>query len=118
MDPLDYLGVARALAEGVHGEAELRTAVNRAYVGALLVLREALVAKGWLPARRSPRDPQEMVTMLRSRPGYRLVGDMLDELRLLRIHADYEHGRPLGLAEARRALALAEQVARRVPGSR
>lgn len=118
VQPLDYVEVARALVEGPRTEAALRTAVSRAYFGAFLLVREALVVKGVLPARRGVRDALDLVATLRARPGYRLLGDMVDELRLLRAHADFDHPRTLGMTEARRALTLARCIAERVSQGR
>jgi len=88
--------------------------VKGAHDVALLVAGEAVGGNGLLVVRRPRRDLPETVSALRSRRGYRVLGVMMDVLRLLRNHADYELQRPLGLAEARRAVMLARHVAQRI----
>src|SRR4051812_6874791 len=106
MDPREYLPVARSLVQPGAGEASLRTAVARTYLAAFQHTAQVLTARGFLPTFRRVRDHMTVVTTLRSRPGYRALGDMLDALRLLRVHADEELNRPLTLMEAQRALTL------------
>ncbi len=118
MDPQGFIALAQQLAAGNPSEAALRTAVERAYYGAFLALRDVMVVKGWVPEHRTIRDPLDLVTTLRSRPGYRFLSDLLDELRMLRNRADYELQRPFGLEEARRAITLAQELLQRLPAGR
>lgn len=118
MDPLEYLDVARRLAQPGADEASLRTAVSRIYMAlhqhAVLVMTE----RGILPTVRSVRDHMTAITLLRARPGYRLLGELLDALRRLRVHADEELSRPLTYTEAQRALTLADLALARVNAMR
>lgn len=91
-DPLDFLAVARSLAANQR-EAELRTAVGRAYYALFLLARDKLAVSG------GPNVHQRVITQLRGRPGYRAAADQLDALRRLRVVADYE---PLPTDAARR----------------
>jgi hypothetical protein len=114
MDPREYLALARALAQPEAGEAALRTAASRAYEAAFRRTVQVLVARGALAFVRSAHDHQNAVVALRQRKGYRMIGDLLDALRLVRVHADEELERAFTIVEARRALALADLVLARV----
>jgi hypothetical protein len=114
MDPREYLPLARALAQPEADEAALRTAAACAYEAAFRRTVQVLVSRGALPLVRSVQDHQSAVVALRQRKGYRVIGDLLDALRLVRVHADEELDRAFTLVEARRALALADLVLARV----
>lgn len=114
MDPREYLPLARALAQPNASEAALRAAAAAAYEAAFRRTVYVLVSRGALTLHRSVRDHMDAVVSLRQRRGYRAIGDMLDALRRVRVHADEELDREFTILDARRALTLADLVLARV----
>ncbi len=84
-DPLDFLALAKELAE-VGGEDRLRTAIGRAYYGLFLLARERT---GAFPTRKEDSAHTLVINAVRKRRGF-AVGNYLYRLKQLRITADYQ----------------------------
>lgn len=84
LDPLAFLSLARELANRDGEEAELRTAVGRAYYALFLIAREKIGIRG--PRKIHTR----VIDALKKRRAYRSTADQLDALRRLRTVADYQ----------------------------
>lgn len=81
-NPLDFLKLARDLATNPD-DAKLRAAVNRAYYALFLIARDKAGITG-------PQDVHKRtVTAVKQRTNYLATGNDLDQLRILRIEADY-----------------------------
>ena len=112
-DPKDFLRLARGLAQqnGAR-EAELRTAVSRAYYGVFLQAREMLASSGEITPTGTGRDHELVIEALRNRGGPH--GDELDKLRRNRNRVDYNLMARVTRREARQALMTAEFVCNRL----
>lgn len=77
-DPQDFFPVAQQLA-GAGAEANLRSAINRAYYSVFLVARDRLRLSG------TSHGP----VLTATREAHRAAGDQLSELFRLRVLADY-----------------------------
>ena len=107
-NPQDFLALARTLVNNSSsGEAELRSAVSRAYYAVHLEARERLIAAGQMVATKSGADHDIVVSRLRSRGGS--VGDQVDWLRVRRIRADYRLESPVA-TQAQQIVAVAQAV--------
>lgn len=84
--PEGFLSVARGLAKDGSGEAELRTAVGRAYYCAFLMCR-GRVRDRLSEVRLRVSAHANVIALVRSRNTN--VGNQLDRLRWLRVWADY-----------------------------
>jgi len=82
-DPRLLIALARELASAGATEAGLRSAVNRAYYGVFLLARVKAhltgteTVHGWT------------IAAIKAKPGFWATGVLLDELRRLRVEADY-----------------------------
>ena len=107
-DPQDFLSLAQNLTNtSTANEAELRTAVSRAYYAVHLRARETLVAAGQMKSTNSGADHGIVISKLRNRGGS--LGDQVDWLRVRRIRADYRLGSPVA-ANAQNIVAVAQAV--------
>jgi hypothetical protein len=118
------LGLAVRLLAAVPEERERRSAINRAYYAALGEAREYSVAHGLNMQRRRPSHDQ-VWQFLRSGAGYsqrweqaaaKAIGDTGVELRALRVQADYFLAGSPSEADAKRAVALATLIIKRLSG--
>jgi len=125
--PEEFYKVAKALKDGVvvpGGEGRYRTTAGRAYYSVYWATCIEICKKFRV---NPPKDlPHEALsTKLASTQGdadVRKFGDLLNGLRLGRIHADYKMERPLdetladdAVDDAKEALALLPSVASRLP---
>ena len=107
-DPRDFLSLAENLASAsTANEADLRTAISRAYYAVHLRARETLFAAGQLQGTKSQADHRTVISKLRSRGGS--LGDQVDWLRVRRNRADYRLGSPVA-AKAQDIIAVAQAV--------
>lgn len=107
-DPHGYLTLADRLATASSAsEAELRTAVSRAYYALHLRARENLAAAGELKATGTGADHELVISGLRGRGGS--LGDQLDWLRIRRIRADYRLASTVG-AQAQQVISVAKSL--------
>jgi hypothetical protein len=83
LEPTAYLKVARELA-GKDGEEYLRTAIGRLYYCCFLIARQRTGVTATKDVHRI------VITTVRGRAGYWGVADQLDNLRRLRVAADYQ----------------------------
>ena len=83
-DPLEFLRLARRLAEQGTGERELRTAVGRAYYALFLVARDRTSVTATQGVHRAVN------RAVRLRHGHRSTASQLNSLKRLREVADYE----------------------------
>lgn len=105
-------------------EAEVRTAVNRAYYAALGEAREFALRKGLVINQRRPSHDQiwqflrsgGSETLLHRRAALKAIGDDGVTLRALRVQADYKLNQPPTESEARTASQIAERIVRRLHG--
>ena len=81
-DPQPLLTLARELAAG-GTETHLRSAVNRAYYALFLLARE----KAHLTGTETVHG--RTIAAVKAKPGFWATGILLDELRHLRVEADY-----------------------------
>jgi hypothetical protein len=110
-DPGDFLELAKRLVAGNSPtQAELRTAVSRAYYAAHLTVREKLTSDGTFQTTGTGDDHEMVITYLRQKDD--VLGDHLDSLRRRRNQADYRLEPDLDPNETRFAIALAETVLR------
>ncbi len=105
-DPQDFLTFSQVLSTST-GEAELRTAISRAYYAVHLHARETLVAAGEMMAGKTGTDHHLVISRLRARGG--ALGDQVDWLRIRRNRADYRLGSPVAV-QAPNILAVAQAV--------
>jgi hypothetical protein len=82
-DPLTFLALARDLAAGSAEEANLRTAVSRAYYAIFLVIRD------WVGLVGRDRVHHKILQVL-GRRNQQGIGTLLNDLRRLREIADYQ----------------------------
>lgn len=107
-DPRDFLTLAQNVAGSpTAGEAELRTAVSRAYYAVHLHARETLSAANQVQSTKSGADHEIVISKLRSRGGS--LGDQVDWLRVRRNRADYRLGSPVA-SQAQQIVAVAQNV--------
>ena len=107
-DPRDFLSLAENLASAsTANEADLRTAISRAYYAVHLRARETLVAADQMQSTKSGADHEIVISKLRRRGGS--LGDQVDWLRVRRIRADYRLGSPVA-ANAQNIVAVAQAV--------
>lgn len=92
-DPSEFQRIAHQIADS-RDEAALRTAVGRLYYSAFLKARGKLYPTGRIPRRRRRRQPHNrrgihaiIVDDIKDRSWS--LGTQLDELRWLRVQADY-----------------------------
>jgi hypothetical protein len=118
------LQVAVRLLAPAPEERESRSAINRAYYAALGEAREYSVAHGLNMQRRRPSHDQ-VWQFLRGGAGYsqtweeaaaKAIGDMGVDLRALRVQADYFLTSSPSAADAKRAVALANLIIKRLHG--
>ena len=108
-DPSGFLQLAASLSrkDGAT-EAELRTAVSRAYYAVFLHARERLAAAGRINPTGRGTDHELVIGALRSLGGSQ--GDQVDKLRRSRNRADYNLRRTVSSGQARQATALAAAI--------
>ena len=82
-DPRLLIALARELAGTGATEARLRSAVNRAYYGVFLLAR----AKAHLTGAETVHG--RTISAVKAKPGFWATGVLLDEMRRLRVEADY-----------------------------
>lgn len=108
-DPKGFMDIAHRMAhKNGAAEAELRTAVGRAYYGVFLQAREILAATGEISPTWAPQDHQLVVDALKDRGGP--SGNQLHKLRAGRNRDDYELGWRRTQQSATQIVALAEAV--------
>ena len=108
-DPTGFLRIARTLvSRGDADEAELRTAVGRAYYGVFLVARERLSNTGEISPNWTSDDHWAVITALRSRGGP--FGDQLHRLRRERNRDDYDLRSTRTQSASQQIMILAESV--------
>jgi hypothetical protein len=108
-DPAGFLTIARTLVgRGNADEAELRTAVGRAYYGVFLVARERLTQTGEIIPTWTSDDHWIVITALRSRGGP--YGDQLHRLRGERNRDDYDLRFTRTQSASQQVMILAESV--------
>lgn len=118
--PEGVLEIARALKErrpASSGEPLFRAIVGRAYYAAYLATCDAICAR-----YRYQLDsylPHEAVSQTlagyQPEPDVRKIGNWLDQLRLLRIDADYKRAKQISEDQSDDAVADAEQLLRLLP---
>ena len=112
-DPEGFLEIARSLAHKTNAtEAELRTAVGRAYYGVFLQAREVLAAAGEITPTGTQVDHQSVVGALRSRGGS--SGNQLHKLRRARNQDDYHLRRTRTQASAQQLVTTADLISSRL----
>lgn len=88
-DPFSFYQLALDLAQSDASEAQLRSAISRAYYAGHLLAREGLVRKGWEPTG-SGSDHGGVITAMRTRfSKFRTQAEKLNTVRRFREHADY-----------------------------
>ncbi len=108
-DPIGFLQLAKLLAlKDTPDQAELRTAISRAYYAVHLHARERLAATGAMKSTRTGRDHQLVIETLRRAGGPQ--GDQVDRLRVERNCADYELQPQISTRRATQVVTLAESV--------
>ena len=108
-DPGDFLTLAKSLVAGDSPtQAQLRTAVSRAYYATHLVTRERLAETAKLAASGTGEDHLNVIAVLKSMGGG--LGDQLDRLRILRNRADYNLNLELQINDTKLAVSLAEAL--------
>src|SRR5216683_299943 len=105
------LQVAARLLAPSPGERENRSAINRAYYAAYGEAREYSTTHGltWRGNRPSHEQAWQGAAA-------KAIGDLGVDLRTLRTQADYFSASPPSEVDARRAIALAELIVRRLNG--
>lgn len=83
LDPLNFLAIAREVAVG-GTDAHFRTAISRAYYCCFLIARDGIGVTGTKDIHK------RVITAIRGLSGYWAVADELDNLRKLRVIADYQ----------------------------
>jgi len=112
-DPEGFLEIARSLAHKTNAtEAELRTAVGRAYYGVFLQAREALAATGEITPTGTRDDHKIVVKALRNRRGP--SGNQLRKLRGARNQDDYHLRRTRTQASAQQMVMTADLISSRL----
>ena len=81
-DPMEFIKLAHELAAHDGEQICVRTAVNRAYYGVFLAVRDKLNIKG-----TGPDIHQEVIRCFRAK--HTSLGDQLDSMRKIRNTADY-----------------------------
>lgn len=121
MNWLDYVVLAERLVGECH-EASQRSAVSRAYYGALNVSR------GWLETNVAPINRHRVHTQVwgffeiaghasaRTSKEWELVADLGKSLRALRNRADYENSFPDLEQNAAEAIGVARRILALLPG--
>ncbi len=107
-DPQDFLTLAQTtVGSATANEAELRTAISRAYYAVHLHARETLSAASHMQSTKSGADHGIVISKLRSRGGS--LGDQVDWLRVRRHRADYRLGSPVA-SQAQQIVTVAQNV--------
>ena len=118
------LQVAARLLAPSPGERENRSAINRAYYASYGEAREYSTTHG-LTWRGNRPSHEQVWQFLRKGATYsqtwqgaaaKAIGDLGVDLRTLRTQADYFSASPPSEVDARRAIALAELIVRRLNG--
>lgn len=108
-DPRDFLDLAEALvARSDATEADLRTAISRAYYALHLRARQRLIERGRMQSTGTGLDHQIVIESLRAGGGSQ--GDQGDAVRTERNIADYDIETEVIPATARRVVNLAKHV--------
>ncbi len=108
-NPAGFLELASSLARRNRAnQAELRSAISRAYYSVFLYARERLMAAGRISPTGSPTDHGLVVERLRSLGGPQ--GDQVDKLRKRRNQADYNLRQYVTRGKARQAVTVAESL--------
>lgn len=117
-----FLSLARRLLRASPQESEERTAIGRAYYAAYCSTRDHAVAKGMQYSGSKPAHEQVWQFMRAGgneatdwdQAAAKHVGDTGVTIRALRTHADYFLAHSPRPGDARRAVALAEEVLKRL----
>jgi hypothetical protein len=108
-DPREFLELAKNLVSGdTPTQAQLRTAVSRAYYATHLAGRERLSETGKFSASGTGEDHLNVIAVLKSMDG--ALGDQLDRLRILRNRADYNLLHEFQANDTKFAVSLAESL--------
>lgn len=108
-DPFTFLTLAEALlTTNDPTEAQLRTAISRAYYALHLRARERLIDRGRMESTGTGLDHQIVIETLRAAGG--AEGDQLDAVRSERSIADYDLETEVVPATARRVITIAKHV--------
>ena len=108
-DALTFLDVAVGMVGGT--EAEIRTAIGRAYYAMFLRTRDSLAAQGLKTLRNSGEDHGSVVRTLRQKRRV-TAGEQLEKLMSMRRVADYDTSATVSLSDLDLALSLAQDVRR------
>jgi len=106
-DPNEFLILAARLSQAT-AQAELRSAVSRAYYAAFLHAREVLGASGEVVPTGTGRDHGLVLRALRARGGG--TANLLGRLRAQRGYVDYDLAVPIGQIETQRLVRIAQRV--------
>jgi uncharacterized protein (UPF0332 family) len=106
-EPIEFLNLARRLSRSTN-EAELRSAISRAYYSVFLHAREELVATSAMNATGTGADHALVVRTLRSQN--RPEGYVFRRLRVARVQADYDLRAPVDSTHAESMVRLTEAI--------
>jgi len=117
-----FLSLAVRLLKGTPQESEERTAIGRSYYAAYCATRDYAIAKGMAYSGSKPAHEQVWqfmragggATSAWNKAAAKHVGDFGVSLRALRTQADYFLHHPPTNADARRAVALSQEVMTRL----
>jgi hypothetical protein len=93
MDPRDFnqVGVDILVRRAPTGAAAYRSAISRAYYAALNLAADNLTGIGHSPGKRDSKHKRPVIYLQQSGDaGLKRAGDLIDELRTMRNHADYD----------------------------
>lgn len=89
-------------------DSKIRTAFGRFYYAAFLTALRRIVREG-ISVQDKNRIHQEVINAYMDN-GFTSIGDMLDQLREMRVKADYEMETDLALSECRQYAALSDRT--------
>ena len=107
----DLLAEARTLSNAISSSAtRRRTVIGRAYYAAYHELLGYAITQGYSPAGRSVHAQLRDWLQLHGNPDVRRAGDIMEQMRKLRVDADYKPQISISIQDARDALENAGEI--------
>jgi len=117
-NPRKFLDIGKGLLEdrGYDEDSRVRTAIGRFYYAAFLVAFQKLRSQG-IPIQDDSKIHKEVIDAYMDR-GLSSIGDLLDQLREMRVDADYHMMGEMRLSTCRRYALLSERAIGLIDGIR
>jgi len=117
-NPRKFLDIGKRLLEdrGYDEDGRVRTAMGRFYYAAFLVAFQKLQSQS-IPIQDNSKIHKEVIDIYMDK-GFSSIGDLLDQLREMRVDADYHMMAEMRLGTCRRYASLSERAIGLIEGIR